>query len=336
MTEQMNTRERFWAVMNFKAFDRLPLIEMFDWWDKTICRWNSEGLNVQIKGRYEICRNFNLEIYKHKWFARPRAVNRPEGVLGRYGTEKDYEKNLKKLFPWPVVDQNQWEKWSELQRRGEIIIWLQLDGFFWFPREVFGVERNLYAFYDEPDLMQCINTDLLEWNMKVIDEVCSICIPDMVSISEDMSYNHGSMISKALFEQFIRPYYEKLLPHLKKLGILTFVDTDGNVHELVDWFNEVGLDGFLPNERQAGVDLEKIRAEYPHMRFIGGFDKTIMSQGEEAMRAEFERLLPVACKGGYIISCDHQTPPEVSLENYKLYLKLLEEYAWKSANRKEE
>jgi uroporphyrinogen-III decarboxylase len=61
--------------------------------------------------------------------------------------------------------------------------------------------------------------------------------------------------------------------------------------------------------------------------YIGGFDKMCMPQGEAAMRAEFERLLPVARQGGYIISCDHQTPPGVSLEQYHIYLRLLGEYA---------
>jgi uroporphyrinogen-III decarboxylase len=60
---------------------------------------------------------------------------------------------------------------------------------------------------------------------------------------------------------------------------------------------------------------------------MGTFDKMTMNQGEAAIRKEFERLLPVTAQGGLIISCDHQTPPGVSLEDYRLYLKLFQEYA---------
>jgi uroporphyrinogen-III decarboxylase len=63
------------------------------------------------------------------------------------------------------------------------------------------------------------------------------------------------------------------------------------------------------------------------MKFIGHFDKMTMNQGEDVMRAEFERLLPIAATGGYIVSCDHQTPPGVSLSDYRTYLKLFREYA---------
>ena len=44
------------------------------------------------------------------------------------------------------------------------------------------------------------------------------------------------------------------------------------------------------------------------------------------MRREFERLLPVMRSGGYVLSVDHQTPPEVSLDNYQIYIRLLREY----------
>jgi hypothetical protein len=69
------------------------------------------------------------------------------------------------------------------------------------------------------------------------------------------------------------------------------------------------------------------------MRFIGHFDKMTMDKGEAAMRAEFERLLPVASGGGFIVSCDHQTPPGVSYQDYQLYLRLFREYALQAGRR---
>ena len=53
----------------------------------------------------------------------------------------------------------------------------------------------------------------------------------------------------------------------------------------------------------------------------------VMNKGEMAMRAEFERLLPVMRTGGFIPSVDHQTPPGVSLDNYRTYIRLFGEYA---------
>ncbi len=87
-----------------------------------------------------------------------------------------------------------------------------------------------------------------------------------------------------------------------------------------------GVEGVLPLERQAGVDGMALRRQFPEFALVGHYDKMVMPHGEAAMRAEFERLVPLMKTGGFIPSVDHQTPPGVSLEQYRTYLRLLEEY----------
>lgn len=190
-----------------------------------------------------------------------------------------------------------------------------------------GIEPHLYAFYDKPELIHRINSDLAEWMLKTIEEICSICPPDFMTFAEDMSYNSGPMLSKGLFDEFMKPYYERVVPKLKEHGIHSIIDSDGDITVPAYWFEEAGLDGILPLERQSGVDILQLREEHPRMRFIGHFDKMVMTEGETAMRAEFERLLPIASRGGFIMSCDHQTPPGVSYKEYQLYMDLFREYA---------
>jgi len=88
-----------------------------------------------------------------------------------------------------------------------------------------------------------------------------------------------------------------------------------------------GIEGILPLERMAGVDVNRIREKYPELIMVGGFDKTQMRHGEAAMRREFERLLPAIRSGRYIPSVDHQTPPDVTIENYGVFMRLLREFA---------
>lgn len=143
--------------------------------------------------------------------------------------------------------------------------------------------------------------------------IYSLIQPQFMTIAEDMSYNLGPMCSKEQYEEFILPYYKELVPLIKAHGTKVLIDTDGNVEPLIPWFLEGGIEGILPLERMAGVDVNRIRAQYPELIMIGGYDKTIMHLGEEAMRAEFERILPAIRSGGYIPSVDHQTPPDVSM-----------------------
>lgn len=325
----MTPCERFRAVMDFRPFDRLPVVEWAGWWTQTLERWHAEGLPATLTDRYDICRHLGLDVWRQEWF-RPRAPScpaRPAHGAGIVATEAGYDALRPHLYPEPAVDRRRWEDWARRRERDGDVLWFTLDGYFWFARSLLGIERHLLAFYDQPALLQRINDDLTEYNLAVLDELCSVCTPDFMTFGEDMSYNHGPMLSRQLYDTFMAPYYRRIVPLLEARGILPLVDSDGDITHPAAWFSDVGLGGVLPLERQSGVDIAALRRAHPRMRFVGHFDKMTMDRGEAAMRAEFERLLPTAARGGFCISCDHQTPPGVSLQQYRLYLQLFREYA---------
>lgn len=325
--KSMTIRERFHAVMNFQCVDRLPVVEWASWWDKTVQRWRSEGLPADLGGP-DLCRYFGLDVYLQDWLpARTAQCPPPPGHgLGILSSMDDYLRLVPYLYPLDAVNPSRWQAFAGRQKRGEAL-WFSFDGFFWFPRTLLGIEKHLYTFYDDPELMHRINGDLADYMIRCIDEICTICTPDFMTFGEDMSYNHGPMISEDLFNEFLLPYYRKVIPHLKEKGIWVFIDSDGDVSIPAAWFQKAGIDGILPLERQAGVDVARLRSDHPDLRMMGAFDKMTMNKGEAVLRQEFERLLPTATRGGLILSCDHQTPPGVSLEDYRLYLKLFREYA---------
>ena len=322
----MNHVERFRAVMNFQPFDRLPMWEWAMWWDKTITRWRSEGLPADLTSVFEISQYFGLDPYYQFWFS--TTDNTIEAaqhhVKGTLSNMDDYLNLLPALYP--QHDTQAMVPWAERQSKGEAVVWASFEGFFWFPRTLMGFMRLMYAYYDQPELIHRINQDLLDYNLRLLREITKSCVPTFCTIAEDMSYNHGPMIGRDIFDEFLAPYYRQFIPALQELDIIPIVDTDGEVTEMVPWLQDVGILGVLPLERQAGVDGLKIRRRYPSLRMIGHYDKMVMNKGESAMRAEFERLLPLMKTGGFIPSVDHQTPPGVSLEEYRVYLRLFAEY----------
>lgn len=322
----MNHLERCRAVLNFQPVDRLPRIEWAGWWDKTIERWRSEGL--ADGDRYDIYRHLGLDVYYQHWFA-PKAPTFPRPAshgAGVVATNDDYDRVKEHMFPPFEHIRPKLEQWSAEQDAGEAVVWITLWGHFWGPRSLMGIERHLYAFYDQPELMHRMNQDLTDYNVAILKWLATFCRPTFMTFAEDMSYNHGSMLSRAQFDDFLLPYYRQTVPLLAEMGTRVLVDTDGDVTEMVPWLESAGIEGVLPLERQAGVDAGELRKQYPKLLMIGQYDKMVMPHGEDAMRAEFERLLPVMRTGGFIPSVDHQTPPGVSLEQYRTYLRLLAEY----------
>ena len=332
----MNQRERFLNVMNFRSVDRLPMIEWAGWWDKTILRFISEGvpdmpIREDIKHEY-----FGLDRLKQYWIKpRGRGYYQLSDEIKKVTDDESYERLKPYLYDKyraqvAVEDAKQYKKMHD---DGDLVMWITVDGFFYFPRTLFGIEEHLFAFYDKPELMHRMNQDQADFINYIIDEVSETIQPDFMTFAEDMSYNLGPMLSEEMFDEFLLPYYRQTVPRVEEAGIIPIVDTDGQLEGMIPWLKRAGIKGALPLERKAGVDINRVRKNYPDFLIIGAYDKMVMSVSEQAMREEFERLLPVMRSGGYIPSVDHQTPPEVSLDNYRTYLKLLEEYCVKGAVR---
>jgi hypothetical protein len=331
----MNAREKFINVLNFKKVNgSLPMVEWAAWWNITIDRWKTEGMPQNLTFD-ESLEYFNLDkLYLIAAGAISRECPRPKTHGAEIITdEKSYKEIKKFLYTDSTIERikNTALGLKEKHDRGEIIIRLWLDGFFWHPRTLLGIEPHMYAFYDYPELMHEINSDLADFNIRVIEELFPILKPDMVGFAEDMSYNHGPMLSYGLFKEFLLPYYKRVIPHIEEYGVKVLIDSDGDITTMIPWMYEAGINGVYPLERQAGVDIVKIREKYPDFIMLGGYDKMVMCMDEAAMRAEFERLLPVMKSGGYIPSVDHQTPPGVSLENYRIYIRLFKEYCERAA-----
>ncbi len=326
----MNHVERFRAVMDFRPVDRMPRWEWAMWWDKTIERWHGEGLprDLDAGDVFGIMEYFGLDPYMQFWFSTTQATiaatqHHTEGTVADMD---DYLRIKPRLYPDHGAALESMRPWAKRQAAGEAVVWATLEGFFWFPRTLMDIEKLSYAFYDRPELVHAINADLLAFNLRLVETMRKICVPAFMTIAEDMSYNHGPMISRAIFDEFLAPYYRILMKTLAELDIVAIVDTDGDVTRLVPWLASVGINGVLPLERQAKVDGNTLRAQFPRLRMIGHYDKRVMNRGERAMRDEFERLVPLMKGGGFIPSVDHQTPPGVSLEEYRRYLALLNEY----------
>ena len=330
----MTVRERFSKVFSFDLpQDRLPMVEWAAWWDLTIKRWKGEGMPPELDWEGSL-RFFGLDPFMLLG-GTAHAPGLLDGIEHGHPvirSESEYEALLPRLYPEPSLIQAAQRAHAIRDRheRGELITRLWLDGFFWWPRILLGIENHLMAFYDHPELMHRINRDLLAFNLRMLDAVCAEVKPDMVGIAEDMSYNNGPMLSRECFNEFLLPYYRQIIAAVKKRGIKVLVDTDGMVEPMIPWILDAGFDGVYPLERQAGVDVLRIRKTYPRLLMLGGYDKMVLVKGEAAMRAEFERLLPVMRSGGYVPSVDHNTPPGVSLENYRIYIRLFLEYADKA------
>ncbi len=324
----MTAAQRFRATMRGEPVDRLPMVEWAPYWDQTLERWRAEGLPESLT-RYEVQEYFGLDpVYCVRTSPLgPGCPAPPKHGAPRMPDPSRYDEIEPTLFPDNAGLIEGLQEHLRTRERESFVLWMVIDGFFWFPRRLFGIQQHFYAFFDHPDVMHRMNAGLAQHSIEMLRRVGEITTPDFVTFAEDMSYNHGPMLSEGMFEAFIEPYYREVVPVIDEIGSTPICDSDGDVTEMIPWLERVGVQGVLPLERQAGVDGMALRRAHPELVMIGHYDKMVMNRGEDAIHAEFERLLPLMRSRKFVPSVDHQTPPGVSLEEYRVYLRLFEEYA---------
>lgn len=296
-----------------------------------------EEKQLEDCGEYEIVQDFAGRAVKY--FKNRRQGFMPEYVDHPVKDMKSWEEKCKwRMDPRsPERYLHMKEQMSAAQKaagEGQVIC-QQVVGGYMYLRSLMGPLDLMYLLYDDPELIhECMKT-WFELADAVIAEHQKYVTLDEIFFGEDICYNHGSLISKDMIKEFLFPYYQQLLSNAKKRQIdktrkLYFqLDTDGFSDDVIDLYREgIGMDYLSPFEVASGCDVVRTGKEYPDLLISGGIDKRILAAGKDQIDRELDRIMPVMKRrGGYIPTCDHGVPEEVSFENYMHYRKCMKEYA---------
>jgi hypothetical protein len=216
---------------------------------------------------------------------------------------------------------------------GKMITQMIVGGYMYL-RSLIGPLELLYKFYDEPELIHDCMKTWFELAEDVTTRYQSAVTFDQVFIGEDICYNKGPLISPDMIREFLFPYYQQLLTNIRRRQLnrdtrMFFqVDTDGNAPAVIDLYRSIGMDVMSPFEVASGCDVVEIGRKYPDLVMSGGIDKRILASGRDAIDKHIDYIMPVMKKrGGYIPTCDHGVPVEVSFEDYIYFRTRLLEYS---------
>lgn len=251
----------------------------------------------------------------------------------------------RKWYKFPVEDYSDWE---EMKKRYDLnspgrfpedfedrcrrvqdrsyVLSLSFDGPFWQLREWCGLENLCIFMIERPDFVKEMIDFWAGFVLEVLRRIISRVQLDYVLISEDMAYKEHSMISPGMVREFLFPAYIRWIPELRKSGCpIISMDSDGYIGELIPLWIEAGFNCCTPVEVAAGNDIVEFRRRFgKSMAYIGGIDKRAIAKGGKEMEREVLRVVPPLLKdGGYIPSCDHGVPPDISWQNFIDYTRLL-------------
>jgi len=248
---------------------------------------------------------------------------------------------------WIKCPVNSWEDWENMKQRydpdspsrfpddlnrrcrllsnRDRLTGLFFNGPFMQLREWLGFEQLCMAFIEQPKLVQDMLDFWRRFVSRMLARVFKHIVPDYVHVAEDMAYKEKAMISPAMTRDYILPVWQEWGEIVHRAGCPVLdVDSDGCIGELVPIWIEAGFNLCDPVEIAAGNDPAILKREFGNrMAYTGGVDKRSIAKGGDTIKIEMERLAPVVASGGFIPSCDHGIPSDISWPRMVEYSRLL-------------
>ncbi len=304
--EGFHVDERLRPQFEEKVIERRGDTQIVQDWKGNICEISSEFTTEHLRNA--------IDFVTRRWIKCP--VETPENWAA---LRTRYDANDPGRLPDDAVSRGQ-----RLAQRGHIIQW-HFSGPFWQLREWLGFESLCMAFIEHPAWVHEMIDFWTDYIATLLRNALQYMTPDIVHLSEDMAYKAHPMISPAMTREFLLPCWKKWGGIIRGANIPVYaMDSDGFVDDLIPLWIEAGINQCDPMEVAAGTDLPALRKRFGRdIAFCGGVDKRCIAKGGASIDNELARLRPVITSGGFIPSCDHGVPADVSWPDFVRYVKLL-------------
>lgn len=241
-----------------------------------------------------------------KTYADDGVVERP---LRRAASPAEIER-----FRWPSAAEYDFSKVSaQCDAAGDLAV---MTGA-WTPTfsqlcELFGMETALYNLAAMPEAMAfCAEriADLVIGLMRGVHRAAAGRLL-IFATADDVATNRALMFSPASWRAVFKPALARQLAEARKLELITWFHSCGDVSAILPDLVDIGLDVLEPTQAHLpGMRPEWLKREFgAHLTFFGGVaTQTTLPFGSPAdIRREVrDRIRVLGAGGGYIVSPDH-------------------------------
>jgi uroporphyrinogen decarboxylase len=200
--------------------------------------------------------------------------------------------------------------------------------------ELVGMDRFFLLMHDQPEIAHAIlerTTGFMERTSEIMFEKAGRNI-DICFTGDDYGFQNGPMMSMKMFDEFARPYLQRIYDVGKRNGKLVMHHSCGSVARLIPRFMEMGLNILEPIQvRAAGMQPAELAQKYGgKLCFHGSIDTqgTLPLGSPEDVRREVrERVETFRPYGGFTIAPSQHLLEDIPIEN----IVAMYDEAWKAA-----
>lgn len=349
----MTDKDRFLCALNHREPDRVPIHDAL--WPSTVSRWQREGLPVD-RAPHDY---FGYGMVRLRPDLSPRLhaeeiTENPDYVLERtaYGAllrQRRDRSSTPEILEYPVHTREDWQKIeARLTASSDRIDWSTMRAGYERARAQ-GKFVAFHAHFGYAALLEYIKTDELlmllatepAWIRRMFQvqtELVTGLAQEMLDggidfdgafLNCDLGYRNSTLFSPEMYRELQLPFDTLLFRFFRDRGKHVIMHSDGRVKDLIPDLLGAGISCLQPLEVKAGMDLIELKKEYGRdLALMGGIDvRAMVDPDPTAIEQEIRRKLQVAMvDGGYIYHSDHSVPDNVSLQQYRRVLELVEKY----------
>jgi uroporphyrinogen decarboxylase len=348
----MTSKERFRMIMNRKLPDRLPvdflwvrnetlrdLKEHFGTNDvETVkrklgvdFRWMGAGLEFP-----EFEKKCNGELTGDAPGAGQRYIFHDKttfenewGIVERVGSDGKYTEwrggplvGKETLDGWDVpitVVPSVQDTRAKLAPYKDSVIVGSINNPFKIAWHICGFEHFMLMMALDPSFIESLYDRLFAWETRSA-VLMAAAGADIIAAVGDIAGKNGPMFSRAMFDRFILPRFQKMIRDIKRANPETYVffHSDGELKAMIPSLIESGLDILNPIESNC-MDPAELKREFgDRLVFHGAISvqKTIPNGAIRDVKDEvYTRIRTVGYNGGYIVSNENSFPFNAPLEN---------------------
>ena len=200
---------------------------------------------------------------------------------------------------------------DESIKNGQAVLSGTWAPFFHVVSDFFGMENYFAKMYTDPAVVEAVTERVVDFylrlNAKWFDIVGGRM--DAIFFGNDFGSQLDMLISPALFDKFVMPYFRRFTEQAKDRGYKVALHSCGAVERVIPRLIDAGVDALHPIQAKArGMDAENLAKKYrDKLVFIGGVDtQELLPFGTPSQVRDEVRRLKDLFGPNYIVSPSHE------------------------------
>ena len=319
-------REEVIKAVERRGPARVPLIESKLWDDGVMQQYGGRMAELD---RYPEDKKslwmspMSIEAMGLSWEIQPAAAYDSQCVIDDWAKLDEFIEKLPDPENDPQIDALM-ERAEEIRSENIYMLFGWWGFMFERPWGILGMERLLTDYHLEKENVHRLNSALCDLQCAYVRRAASELQPDGFWTSDDLGHQTQPMMGPEIFDEMIKPYYDKMGRTLRELNLHWWLHSCGNNTPLLPSLIDAGVDVLHPVQKHA-MDEIAVAGEFgDRLSFLVGIDvQQIIRLGTpEDVRAEVRHLIDTFDRpgGGMCMGAGNVMLHGTPFENIEAYL----------------